>query len=186
MFRALSRNSRIFYLSSMGALTLLLSSSCSSLPFVKQNKAYSRIFLSDFSTAWTAALDAAAAGRSDAIRSNNRETGIIDTNWVDSSEPRQFLDTFSDEDFFLRSRYRFQIQVREGRKNDEQAVMIRVLKQQQQESTFLGGWSEKESDGIEESVYLYRIGRLISMQQYTDDQDDSARNIGAEDDNTLF
>lgn len=187
MYRAFRRNSNSRAL--RGALlggALLLLSSCSNLPFAKQNKAYSRIFLTDFSTAWTAALEAASSGRSDTVKNNNRETGVIDTNWIDSSEPRQFLDVFSDADFFLRSRYRMEIQVREGRKNDQSAVMVRVMKQQQQESTFLGGFQEQESDGIEENVLLYRVGRLIAIQQHNEDQEEAAKTIGVGDDDTLF
>lgn len=157
-------------------LALSLVSGCSNLPFVKQNPAPSRIFSTDFATAWTATLEAVAGGK-DVIRSQNRETGIIETGWIDNSESRQFLDVFSDEDFFLRMRYRLQVHVREGKKYGDQAVMIRVIKQQQKESTFLGGFSEQESDGLEESVYLYRIGRLIAIQQYNDDQVEEAKKI---------
>lgn len=147
------------------ALAFFAFPGCANLPFVKINKGYTRLFVSDFATAWTAALEGVSAGRSDVIRVNNRETGVIETGWIDNSESRQFLDVFRDEDFFLRMRYRLQVQVREGKKNDEQAVLIRVLKQQQQQATFMGGFTEVESDGVEENVYLYRIGRLIALQQ---------------------
>lgn len=163
---------------------LIMASGCSNLPFVRQNKAPTRIFLTDFSTAWTAALEAVSNGK-DIIRVNNRETGTIETNWVDNSESRQFLDVFSDEDFFLRSRYKLQVQVREGKKNGQQAVLVRILKQTQKESTFLGGFNDVESDLLEESVYLYRIGRLIAIQQYSDEQDAKEREITDEGD-TLF
>jgi NlpB/DapX lipoprotein len=163
---------------------LLLVCGCSNLPFVKQNKAPTRIFLTDFSTAWTAALEAVSNGK-DIIRVQNRETGTIETNWIDSSEARQFLDVFSDEDFFLRSRYKLQLQVREGKKNGQQAVLVRVLKNSQREVTFLGGWQDEETDLLEESVYLYRIGRLIAIQQYTDEQDAKEREV-VDDGDTLF
>lgn len=162
----------------------LLGSGCANLPFVKQNKAPTRIFLTDFSTAWTAALEAVSSGK-DIIRVSNRETGIIETAWVDNSESRQFLDVFSDEDFFLRSRYKLQVHVREGEKNEQQAVLVRVLKHTQKESTFLGGFQDVESDLLEESVYLYRIGRLIAIQQYNDEQDSKDRKMVDEGD-TLF
>jgi hypothetical protein len=163
---------------------LLLASGCSNMPFVKQNRAPTRIFLTDFSTAWTAALEAVSNGK-DIIRVQNRETGVIETNYIDNSESRQFLDVFSDEDFFLRSRYKLQVQVREGKKNGQQAVLVRVLKQAQRETTFLGGWQDRESDLLEEDVYLYRIGRLIAIQQYTDDQDARERKV-VDDGDTLF
>jgi hypothetical protein len=168
----------------VGLCALLLGPGCSNLPFVKQNKAPTRIFLTDFSTAWTAALEAVANGK-DIIRVNNRETGVIETNWIDSSEPRQFLDVFTDEHFFLRSRYKLQVQVREGKKNGQQAVLVRVLKHGQREDTFLGGFNDVESDLLEESVYLYRIGRLIAIQQYSDEQDAKEREI-FDDGDTLF
>lgn len=167
----------------MAATLMLVGSSCSNLPFVKQNKAYSRIFLTDYSTAWTAALESVSQGR-DTIRIQNRETGTIESAWIDHSEQRQFLDVFSDENFFLRMRYRLQVQVREGTKNDQKAVLVRVLKQQQKESTFLGGWQDVESDGLEESVYLYRIGRMIAIQQYNEKQEDELQQI--DDGETIF
>jgi len=177
MYRACLKNSKLW-----GALGLLaLLSGCSNLPFVKQNPAPTRIFLTDFATAWTATLEAVSGGR-DVIKSNNRETGIIETSWIDNSESRQFLDVFSDEDFFLRMRYRLQVHVREGKKYDKQAVMIRVIKQQQKESTFLGGFQDVESDGLEESVYLYRIGRLIAIQQYSEEQNQEINQINDSDD----
>lgn len=171
-------------LKQLALAALVLLPACSNLPFVKQNKAPTRIFLTDFSTAWTAALEAVSNGK-DIIRVQNRETGLIETNWIDNSESRQFLDVFTNEDFFLRSRYKLQVQVREGKKNDQQAVLVRVLKQGQRETTFLGGWQDTETDLIEEAVYLYRIGRLIAIQQYSDDQDQKQRQI-FDDGDTVF
>lgn len=165
------------------AALLAAGAGCSNMPFVTINHAPSRIFLTDFSTAWTASLEAVSAGR-DVIRINNREAGTIETNWINNTESRYFLDVFSNEDFFLQMRYKLQVQVREGKKNDKQAVMVRVLKQQQRQSTFLGGWQDVESDGLEESVYLYRIGRLIAIQQFSEDQQERQREI--DDGDTLF
>ncbi len=180
MFPAFHKNSkRKNYRESaafFAACALFFLSSCSNLPFVKQNKAPSRTFLTDFSTAWTAALEAVSSGK-EVIRAHNRELGTIETSWIDNSESRQFLDVFSDEDFFLRMRYRMQVTVREGKKNGQQAVLVRVIKQQQKESTFLGGFQEAESDGLEESVLLYRIGRLLAIQQHNEGQMEEDRKI---------
>lgn len=177
MFRACGKNSKLVLWACLWAAL----AGCSNLPFVKQNPAPSRIFLTDFATAWTATLEAVSGGK-DVIKSNNRETGIIETGWIDNSESRQFLDVFSDEHFFLRMRYRMQVHVREGKKYDKQAVMVRVIKQQQRESTFLGGFQDVESDSLEESVYLYRIGRLIAIQQYNEEQSQENNRINDSDD----
>ncbi|MGZ3695791.1 MAG: hypothetical protein ACXWQO_16950 [Bdellovibrionota bacterium] len=180
MFRVLQRHSKqVLVVASL----LLAGFGCSNLPFVPINKAPSRIFLTDFSTAWTAALEAVSAGR-DVIRVNNREAGTIETNWINNTESRNFLDVFSNEDFFLQMRFKLQVQVREGKKNGQQAVMVRVLKQQQKQNTFLGGWQDVESDGLEESVYLYRIGRLVAIQQANEDQQEKQKEI--DDGDTLF
>ena len=163
-------------------LTFLFSG-CSNLPFVKLDTAPSRIYLTDFSTAWTASLEAVSQGR-DVIRVNNRESGVIETGWINNSESRQFLDVFSNQDFFLQMRYKLRVQVREGKKNGQQAVIVRVLRDQQKQNTFLGGWQEEESDGLEESVYLYRIGRLIAIQGYNEDQQEKLKEI--DDGDTLY
>ena len=55
-------------------------------------------------------------------------------------------------------------------------MQIRVLKMQQEEKTFLSGWEDVESDGVDESTYLYRIGRLIAIQQYNESQDEQQKN----------
>ena len=165
-----SRLCRVFLLPS-----LLLLTACSNLPFVHQNTAPSRIFLTDYSTAWTAAVEAVSQGKDNIVKNSNRDTGTVDTNWIDNTERLHFLNVFSDESFFLRARYRLQVQVRQGQKNEQNAVMVRVLKQQQQEKTFLSGWEDVDADGVDESTYLYRIGRLIAIQQYNESQDEDLK-----------
>ena len=126
--------------------------------------------MADYSTAWTASLEAIAQGQ-DVIRVQNREQGIIETTWINNTELQHFLEAFTDEDFFLRSRYKLQVQLREGKKNGKNSVLVRILKFQQMEKTFLGGWEDVESTGVEEKTYLYRIGRLIAIQQNNEKQD---------------
>jgi uncharacterized lipoprotein len=155
-----------------GIFAAFLCVGCSNLPFVTQHTAPTRIFLSDYSTAWTAAMEALGTD----VRSNNRDLGTIETAWIENTERLHFLNVFSDEDFFLRARFRLQVQVHQGLKNDQPAVQVRVLKIQQMEKTFLSGWEDVESDGVDEATYLYRIGRLISIQQYNEDEDKQQRN----------
>lgn len=97
---------------------------------------------------------------------HNRETGIIQSQWIDNTESKHFREVFKDEEFFLRARYRVQVHVREGKKDGQSAVLVRVLKTQQLETTFMGGWQDEVSNATEESVYLYRIGRLIALSEY--------------------
>lgn len=150
------------------------------MPFVRQNKAQTRIFLADYSTAWSAILEAVSQGK-DIIKLQNRELGTIETNWIDNTDLYSFLESFTDEDFFLRARYKLQVQVREGKKNGEPSVLVQILKFTQMEKTFLGGWEDVESDGVEEKTYLYRIGRLIAIQQHNEAQEEARKQNDPED-----
>jgi hypothetical protein len=167
MFQAWRKNSKNLLLAA-GFFSLIGCSGApfyDEVPFVRVNRAPYRIYKSDFSTAWEATLQAISLGR-DVIRYQNRDLGTIESEWIENTDQHAFLQAFSSEDFFLRSRYKLQVQVREGTKNGEApVVMVRVLKVQQMERTFLGGWEDVDTDGIDESTYLYLIGRKISLRQ---------------------
>lgn len=138
------------------------------LPFVSVNRAPYRVYKADFSTAWEAAMQAVSLGR-DVIRYQNRDLGVIESDWIENTNEHTFLQVFSNEDFMLRSRYKLQVQIREGTKNGSApVVMVRVLKLQQMERTFLAGWEAVDSDGVDEATYLYLIGRKISLRQMED------------------
>lgn len=160
--------SKILGQCSVAVLLMIFSHACSSLPYVNPNKAYTRIFQTDYSTAWTAAFDAVSMGR-DVIRNQNRELGLIETTWIDYTEQKHFLEVFSTEQFFLRARYRVRVQLREGKKNGQNAVLVQVLKEEQTEKTFLAGWSDTiDSEPNVEATILYRMGRLIAIQEHND------------------
>lgn len=143
-------------------------SACANMPFGRTNKAYTRIFQTDYSTAWTASFDAVSGGR-DIIKIQNREQGIIETKWIDYTEQKHFLEVFSDERFFLRARYRLKVLLREGRKNGLPAVIVQTLREEQTEKTFLSGWTDSdEPENTVEATILYRIGRLIAIQEHND------------------
>ena len=62
--------------------------------------------------------------------------------------------------------------MREGKKNTKQAVVVRVQLEQQVEKSPFSGWETIESDGLVEATYLYRIGRLIALQDYAEKKDE--------------
>ena len=142
---------------------------CANLPFVQQNRAHSRIFVADYSGAWSAALEAVAAA-TDVIQ--NRDLGTIETGWFKNTDSRNFFEAFSPEDHYNRARYRLFIYVREGKKSQQQAVVVRVQLEQQVEKSPFSGWETIESDGLVEATYLYRIGRLIALQEFAEKKDE--------------
>ena len=154
------------------------------LPFVKIDKASSRIFLTDFPTAWSEAQNVISTEFAEITKSQTggdsgqgSKYGFLETRWVDNTDLLHFLNVFSDEDFFLRSRYKLQIQVREGKKDNQPAVMVRVLKIHQMEKTFLSGWEDVPSDGVDESTILYRMGRKLSRIIRCEARDDFCRKL---------
>jgi hypothetical protein len=150
-------------------------SGCSNLPFIQQNKAHSRIFVGDFATAWSAALESVSAA-TDVIQ--NRDLGTIETGWFKNTDSRNFFEAFGPEDHFNRARYRLYVYVREGKKSEKQAVVVRVQLEQQVEKSPFSGWETIESSGLMEATYLYRIGRLIALQQYAEKKDsEKSRNF---------
>lgn len=147
------------------AMLILASGACSTLPFVPQNKAHSRTFLSDFATAWTAALES-VSNATDVIQS--RDLGTIETGWFTNTDQRNFFEAFSKEDHFNRARYRLFIYVRGGKKHGQEAAVVRVQLEQQVEKSPFSSWETIESNGLIEAVYLYRIGRLVALQDYAE------------------
>lgn len=152
-----------------GCFALAQFSACANLPFVEQNRAYSRIFVTDFATAWSASLEA-ITGANDVIQ--NRDLGTIQTGWIRNTDTRNFFEAFGPEDYYRRARYRLYLYVREGKKNQKRAVVVRIQKEQQVEKSPFSGWETIESDGQDEAVYLYRVGRVIAMQTFADRLDE--------------
>ena len=143
---------------------------CTSLPFHQEKKAHYRIFLTDFSTAWKASVEA-VSGKS-AVLNLNREAGTIELGWKINTEEHNFLESFTGENYYRQARYRLFLRLHEGKKNGKQAVMIQVQKEQQAEKSIFANWETVPSSGLDEATYLYRIGRLIALQEYEDKKDE--------------
>jgi hypothetical protein len=125
---------------------------------------FSRIYLTDFNTAWQAVLDALKAIPADVT---NREAGFIQTRWSDNTSLKNFTDSFGAADTYLKSQYRLKVNVsKEGNYNGSPspAVKITVQKDQIVQRDVLDGWRPVETDTIEENTLLYRIGRLILLR----------------------
>lgn len=150
---------------------IFLTSGCSNLPFVEQNRAFSRIFVTDFATAWSSALEAlGTAGVRDIIQ--NRDLGTIETGYVRNTDTRNYFEAFGPEDYYRRARYRLFIYIREGKKSKVRAVVVRIQKEQQVEKSPFSGWETIESNGLDEAIYLYRVGRVIALQSFADRLDE--------------
>jgi hypothetical protein len=118
---------------------------------------YTRVYLTDFNTAWQASLDALNSIRIDAP---NKEAGIIQTKWTDNTLAKNFAERGT----FMKAQFRFLINVAKGFYEGQPSVKVTVQKEQMIQRDVLDGWKRVESDSIEERTLLYRLGRIIAMK----------------------
>ncbi len=122
---------------------------------------YSRLFLTDFNTAWQSVLDSLKKNNLDV---SNRDAGFVQTRWTNNTAEKSFADSFGDQDSFLKAQYRVSISVAKAFYNGVPAIKVTVKKEQLVQRDVLEGWRTVDSDTIDENTLLYRIGRLISMR----------------------
>lgn len=126
-----------------------------------EEEVYSKIYLTDFNTAWQSILDALKSFRQDVT---NRESGFIQTKWTDNTEDRNFVDSTGTASAYLKAQFRFKVSAAKGFYNGEPSVKISIQKDQIVKQDVLDGWKRNATDGIEENTLLYRIGRIIYIR----------------------
>lgn len=121
-----------------------------------------RLYLTDFNTAWQSVLDAIKNARLDV---SNREGGFIQTKWTDNTAEKNFVDSFGQQDSYLKAQYRFRINVSsKSFYNGQPAIKVSVQKEQLVQRDVLEGWRPIETDNTDENTLLYRIGRIIFVR----------------------
>ncbi|MBI4925478.1 MAG: hypothetical protein HY843_06090 [Bdellovibrio sp.] len=125
------------------------------------NQIFTKLYFTDFNTAWQGALEALKSSRMDV---SNREGGFIQTRWTDNTQEKNFIDSFGDANAYLSAKYRFRVTVAKGFFNGVAAIKVSVQKDQITQRDVLEGWRHIETDSIEENTLLYRIGRIIYIK----------------------
>ncbi len=151
----------------IGLVALLLASSTGCMKAYKQSvggegvRVFQRIYLTDFNNAWQAALESLKSLRLDVT---NREGGLIQTRWIENTSEKNFIDSFGGADSYLKAQFRFRVAVAKGFYQGKPSVKVSVQKEQLIQRDVLDGWRPVETDEVEETTLLYRIGRLISIR----------------------
>ena len=146
---------------------LLLLSTCSCVTAYVQSlggntaQEFDRIYLTDFNTAWQAALESLKNSHLDVT---NREGGYIQTKWTENTAEKNFADSFGNADAYLKAQYRLRVGISKGFYNGKPTVRMNVQKEQLVQRDVLEGWFPIETDGIDETTLLYRIGRIIQIK----------------------
>ena len=117
--------------------------------------------MTDYNTAWQAILDALKNTHMDII---NREGGFLQTKWIENTSEKNFTDSFGTAAAYLKAQMRFRVNAAKGFYNGRETVKLTLEKEQVVQQDVLEGWQPAQTDGVEESTLLYRVGRLIYMR----------------------
>ena len=120
-----------------------------------------RVYITDFNTAWQSVLDALKNNRLDV---SNREGGFLQTKWTENTSEKNFVDSFGGADAYLKAQYRLRVNVGKGYYNGQPSVKISIQKEQLVQRDVLEGWRPTDSDAIDETTLLYRVGRIIHIK----------------------
>ena len=123
---------------------------------------FSRIYLTEFNTAWSAVLESL---KSYHLEVSNQESGSIKTKWNDNTSEKNLVDSFGPGKFYLKAQRRFDITVSKGFYNGRPSVKVVIQKEQLVQYDVLEGWRAVSTDSIEENTLLYRIGRIIHVRE---------------------
>lgn len=120
----------------------------------------SRIYRADYNQTWQAVIQ--VMRRYD-IAQQNQEAGFIKTRWMDNTMEVNFADAFGSSDTVKAAKYKLVINVVKGYRYGREVSKVIIYKRQLVEQDFLQGWKEAPADGIAEKTLLYRISRLIAI-----------------------
>jgi|SaaInlStandDraft_2_1057019.scaffolds.fasta_scaffold142286_2 hypothetical protein len=148
------------------ACVALLQSSCGSykqFQYIAEDfEVPSKVFKSDYSQSWQAVLQ--IMQKFD-LATQNQEAGIIKTRWRDNTLELNFADSFGSSDAVKAAKFKLIVNVVKGFRGTREVSKITVFKRQMIEHDFLQGWKVVRSDGIMEKAILYRIQRILIIDQ---------------------
>ena len=120
----------------------------------------SRIYKADYNQTWQAVVEVM---KNYDIAQQNQEAGFIKTRWIDNTLEINFTDSFGNSDTVKSARFKLVVNLVMGFRQGREVTKITIHKRQLIEQDFLQGWKEVETDNILENTLLYRISRLIAI-----------------------
>lgn len=120
----------------------------------------SRVYKADYNQSWQAVI---TVMRKYDIATQNQEAGFIKTRWMDNTLEVNFADAFGSSDAVKAAKFKLVVNVVKGFRGGREVSKVTIYKRQLVEQDFLQGWKEVSTDGIMEKTLLYRIERLIAI-----------------------
>jgi len=146
------------------ASSLIFASGCGSYQqfqyIAEEFEIPARVFKSDYNQTWQAVLQ--IMQKYD-LALQNQEAGVIKTRWIDNTLALNFADSFGSSDSVKAAKFKIIINIVKGFRSGREVSKVTVFKRQMIEQDFLQGWKVIRSDGILEKAVIYRIGRVISI-----------------------
>lgn len=143
---------------------LLLLSSCASYQQYQQVaeefEIPSKVFKADYNQAWQAVLQYM---KKYDLALQNQEAGVIKSRWIDNTMEMNFIDSFGTSDSVKAAKFKIVVNVVKGFKGSREVSKVTVFKRQMVEQDFLQGWKVIPTDGILEQTILYRIQRIVDI-----------------------
>jgi hypothetical protein len=118
------------------------------------------IFKADYNQTWQAVIQVM---KKYDIAQQNQEAGFIKTRWMDNTLEVNFADSFGSGDAVKAAKFKLIVNVVKGYRASREVTKVTIYKRQLMEQDFLQGWKEVNTDGILEKTLLYRIERLIAI-----------------------
>lgn len=145
-------------------ITMLFFSGCASYEKFRQIteelEIPAKIFKADYNQTWQAVIQVM---RKYDIAQQNQEAGFIKTRWMDNTLEVNFADSFGSSDAVKAAKFKLVVNVVKGFRNGREVAKVTIYKRQLVEQDFLQGWKEQSTDGITEKTLLYRMSRLIAI-----------------------
>lgn len=118
----------------------------------------SKVYKTTFDQTWQAILQ--IMGKYD-LEMKNQEAGVIKTRWIDNTLAINFSDSFGSSDAVKAAKFKLIINLVKGFRGSREVSKVTIYKRQMVEQDFLQGWKVLRSDSILEQALLYRIERIL-------------------------
>lgn len=119
-----------------------------------------QVYKADFNQTWQALIQIM---KKYDLSLQNQEAGVLKTRWIDNTLELNFADSFGSSDAVKSARFKLIINIVKGFRGTREVAKVTVFKRQMVEHDFLQGWKVVPSDGILEKSILYRIDRIINI-----------------------
>jgi hypothetical protein len=116
-----------------------------------------KVFVANYDEVWRSVQ---LALRKYPVHLNNIESGLLETDYIKGD--KLFAEPVEDKTKFG-MRYKLTIRAVKGKFNDKSAIKIICTKVSEIQRDFFTGYQPIPSNGLEENLVLYRIGRYLEM-----------------------